>query len=161
MSPNFLVSCFLSTVKQIETAPQEPTDDAALLERLDAICGSSLLSASDLDSLVRILAAVFETPHFNFFVRAILEDDNEVVATFVDMLADQVLVVDPAYEEERVRLLCSALKLMAYLMLGRAEDVDKMMRRFDLVGILNRQLRDGVESQYSLIIGVQTYYHLK
>ena len=161
MSPNFLVSCFLSTVKQIETAPQEPTDDAALLERLDAICGSSLLSASDLDSLVRILAAVFETPHFNFFVRAILDDDNEVVATFVDMLADQVLVVDPAYEEERVRLLCSALKLMAYLMLGRAEDVDKMMRRFDLVGILNRQLRDGVESQYSLIIGVQTYYHFK
>ena len=79
------------------------------------------------------------------------------------MLADQVQVpvVDPAHAEERVGILCSALKLMAYLMLGRAEDVDKMMRRFDLVEILNRQLRDGVESQYSLIIGVQTYYHFK
>merc|ERR1719233_2075717 len=48
----------------------------------------------------------------------------------------------------------SALKLMAYLMLGRAEDVDKMTRRFDLVGILNRQLRDGVERTQVLSLTV-------
>jgi len=139
-----------------EQAPREPTDDSALLDRLDAICGSSLLSASDLDSLVRILAAVFETPHFNFFVRAVLDESNEIFSTCVDMLADQVQVpvVDQAHAEERVGILCSALKLMAYLMLGRAGDVDKMMRQFDLVEIIYQHLRNGVERTQVLSLTV-------
>lgn len=104
-------------------------------------CTDPASSASAFDSVSAFLSSTFPSPHYDHYVRTVIEELTPLLRLcFADVPA-----FDGGIGDGRVDLVCSALRLVAFLLLSRPGIAQSLVGEIGMIPILTRLLRFDVQ----------------
>ena len=106
------------------------------------------LSVLDLDILGESLAEQVNEPGFEDSVREIIEDHAACLAAIFQRVPPSPRPDANEEGESTVDLICAGLRLTAFLLLGKADDVRALLKRTKLIAVLSGLLRFNVKSRW-------------
>jgi len=98
-------------------------------------------SVSALDSISAFLYFKFDSPHYDHYVRELIG----TLESILKRIFSRTPAFDAGSDDIGVTTICSALRVTAFLLLGRVEIAEAFVQRFDLASTVMRLLRFDVQ----------------